>query len=359
MMTQTTTEGHHPDLILENYNFDLPTELIAQRPCENRDRSRMLFYDQELDKYEEKAFFNLVDLLPENSVLVLNQSAVFPCRLIGKKGTGGKAEVFLLTVVKDNNGFYKSLIKMSSKKKIGDKIYFDSDLVGTIEEINPDATFQMSFNCPDIVSALNDSGLIPIPPYIRNGISDETDTEDYQTVFAKDLGSVAAPTAGLHFTPELLEKIEAKGIKIAKVTLHVGLGTFLPVKSELITEHDMHFESFQVSKENLDLLNSGREVYAVGTTSLRVLETIYTEGLFKAVPDTFYETNIFLHPGKKIKSIAGIITNFHLPKSSLLMLVSTLIGREKVLELYNYAIKNKFRFFSYGDAMLIKRKLEN
>lgn len=338
------------DLKLDAYDYDLPEGLIALRPAEGRKNSKLLVFDQESEEILHKKFFDIVHELPANSTLVLNQSKVFPCRLFGAKSTGAKAEVFVLSLEKNQDG-YPVLIKTGGKKKLGDVLIFSPEISCEITALE-EGTFRVKFNndqsASDVVSIL---GSVPLPPYIRDGVSDETDLIDYQTVFAKHLGSVAAPTAGLHFTPELLGELENKGIKIAYVTLHVGLGTFAPVKSEKITEHNMHSETYHVEESELDKIKSAEKLIAVGTTSLRVLESMPKD--LKAGQE--YSTDIFLHPGKEVKSIDGLITNFHLPKSSLIMLVSTLIGREKTMNLYQTAIENKYRFFSYGDAMLIKR----
>lgn len=345
------------DLELSSYDYELPSELIASRPMEKRDESRLLAFDMSSRSITHTKFKQLTDLLPANSTLVLNQSKVFPCRLIGRKSTGGEAEAFVLSLLpKDGN--YQVLLKAGGKRKIGDSFHFDS-LVLHLTEIGAEGTFWVSpnFGHMEFLSFLELKGGIPIPPYIRDGIADEKDREDYQTVFAANSGSVAAPTAGLHFTPELLEQIKTKGHKIAYVTLHVGLGTFRPVKTATITDHQMHSENYSVSKENADLIRASKgRIVAVGTTALRVLESSWKDGDFDfPVEGQYRETRIFLHPGIPVHSICGLVTNFHLPQSSLLMLVSAIIGREKVLKLYSEAINERYRFFSYGDAMFIKR----
>ena len=340
------------DLLLSSYHFDLPQELIAQRPIGN---SRLLVYRISSDEIFHDNFENIGKYLPENSLLVFNRSKVFPSRLIGQKSSGGKAELFLLSL--DNiDGLYPALIKTRSKKKIGDIFIFDNNLTAILRKINEDGTFDVEFNQHNLREFLDTIAKIPIPPYIRNGESDQFDKVDYQTIYAKEEGSVAAPTAGLHFKPNLLSKLKFQRVEQAFVTLHVGLGTFRPVNSSNITEHHMHTENFFIDGENLDLIRKAREsnkkIFAVGTTTLRVLESSYGEDV---VPNHVYSTNIFLHPGKSIRSVDGLITNFHLPGSSLLMLVSTLITRKKALELYQIAINEKYRFFSYGDGMLILR----
>lgn len=338
------------DLKLEAYDYELPEERIAARPVEGRHHSKLLVYKQNSDEIVHEIFKDIVDEIPAGTTIVLNQSKVFPCRLFGQKSTGAKAEVFVLSLEKEDLG-YPVLIKTGGKKKVGDRFLFAQDFSCTIVKIN-DGTFEVEFadnaKASDVVNAL---GSIPLPPYIRDGVSDEMDKETYQTVFAKEYGSVAAPTAGLHFTDELFSKLKEKNIEIAYVTLHVGLGTFAPVKSENIKDHNMHSERFFIDDENLKKIKSASKLVAVGTTSLRVLESMPEN----VEANKVFETDIFLHPGVEVKSIDGLITNFHLPKSSLIMLVSALIGREKTLSLYKTAIENDYRFFSYGDAMFIKR----
>ena len=340
------------DLLLSSYQFDLPEELIAQRPIEN---SRLLVYRISTGEIIHDYFENIGNFLPENSLLVFNRSKVFPSRLIGQKSSGGKAELFLLSLTSIDD-LYLVLIKTRSKKKLGDVFLFENGLTAIIKKIEIDGTFGVEFNQKNLRQFLDSFAKIPIPPYIRNGESDQIDKIDYQTIYAKEEGSVAAPTAGLHFKPNLLSKLKSQSIEQAFVTLHVGLGTFRPVSTSNITEHHMHSENFFIDNENLDLINQSRKfnkkIIAVGTTSLRVLESSFGKDM-KA--DEVYSTNIFLHPGKSIQSIDGLITNFHLPGSSLLMLVSSLISRQKALELYQIAIKEKYRFFSYGDGMLILR----
>jgi len=348
------------DLLKSSYSYDLPKELIAERPAENRADSRLLYYKKSKNLNSDLAFQNIVNLLPENALLVANRSKVFPCRIFCQKTTGAKAEIFFLEILKNQDGVYACLIKSSSKKHIADE-FNAGELNFRIENKYEDGTFGVSIRGLDgdsLEDFLFKNGNVPIPPYIRGGMSDEDDKRRYQTVFAKETGSVAAPTAGLHFTEEIFEKLSIKGIDQAFVTLHVGLGTFSPVKVDDLTEHQMHSEKFFIDDENTKIIQEayacGRPVIAVGTTSLRVLESAFNE-LFEGTfcPNNINNTNIFIHPGKKVKSIKGLITNFHLPESTLLMLVSALIGREKVLELYKSAVASKYRFFSYGDAMFL------
>ena len=340
------------DLKLSSYHYDLPGELIAQRPA---DISRLLVYKASTNEIFHDVFPNIGNYLPQETLLVFNRSKVFPSRLLGSKPSGGKVELFLLSTTANDN-IFPALIKTRSKKHIGDTLLFPDGLEAKIVQINNDGTFGVTFNQEDLLTYMNKFALIPIPPYIRGGESDELDRVNYQTSYANELGSVAAPTAGLHFKPELLSKLKNQNIDSAFVTLHVGLGTFKPVTVSDLREHQMHVENYFVDQDNLELIKfaraSKKKIFAVGTTTLRVLESSFHQEL-KA--QQMYQTNIFLHPGKSIESIDGLITNFHLPESTLLMLVSTLIGREKTLELYQIAIAEKYRFFSYGDGMLIIR----
>lgn len=341
------------DQVLSSYDFHLPEERIATRPKQVRDQSKLLVYQVLSNQIHHSTFENIGQFLPMNSTFVLNQSKVFKARLLGKKATGGACEVFVLSLFPTNKS-YNVMIRAGGNKKIGDQFYFD-DLVATLEKIEQDGTFWVSFNCEDLGQALQTKGHLPIPPYIRNGLADAQDELNYQTVFGKDIGSVAAPTAGLHFTPDLLQSLEKSGHDFARVTLHVGAGTFMPVKSESITDHKMHAEFFSIDQENARKIKQNfNSLIPVGTTALRTIQSSVKNGEFVA-PDSaeFQSTEIFLYPGKEVFGIKGLVTNFHLPKSTLLMLVSSLIGREKTLELYELAIKENYRFFSYGDAMLI------
>ena len=346
------------DLLLNSYHYDLPPELIAQRPVDGtlRHQSRLMVYDVKTDTVTHDHFYNLPKYLPEDSLIVFNQSKVFPSRLLGNKASGGKAELFFLSHEKNAEGFYPCLLKTRSKKSIGDEFIFADGLKVQVGHLNNDGTFGVLVELPshyeNLLSYLEKNALIPIPPYIRKGESDDEDKKNYQTVYSKETGSVAAPTAGLHFTNELLDKLKDHKIDQAFVTLHVGLGTFKPVTVDHLKDHVMHSEEYFVDSENLNKIRSAKKIFAVGTTSLRVLESSYGKEI-KA--GEHYKTQIFLHPGVDVLSVSGLITNFHLPESTLLMLVSSLIGRQKALELYELAVKEKYRFFSYGDAMLILR----
>lgn len=343
------------DLRTESYDFVLPKEQIASRPAKTRHNSRLLVYHASENKITHSKFIHLDDFLPKDSLLVLNKTKVFPCRLTGHKSSGGKCEIFVLSIIPNDEGIYDVLIKSSRKKQIDDLFHFD-ELTAQIKKINTDGTFGVIFNTDNLPLKLQRLGKVPIPPYIRSGESDEKDFSDYQTIYAEKTGSVAAPTAGLHFTDEVFDRLDKKGIELANVVLHVGLGTFSQVKTENITKHKMHSEQYFIPSDSVKKIDQADKIFAVGTTSLRVLESSLNEkNKIEMEPDKIKTTNIFLHPGKKIHSIDGIITNFHLPKSTLLMLVSSLIGREKTLKLYKEAQELGYRFFSYGDAMLIIR----
>jgi S-adenosylmethionine:tRNA ribosyltransferase-isomerase len=345
------------DLLLQNYDFNLPLELIAERPVPDRHSSRLLVYNEATDEVIHTTYNKIGDYLPDHSTLVFNRSKVFPCRLIGHKRSGGEAEVFVLSLINDR-GLYPAMLRAAGKRKVGDEFFFDG-LAAKLEVVKGDGTFYISFNCDHetLIEKLETIGKIPIPPYIRNGESDDLDKKTYQTVYAKESGSVAAPTAGLHFSQELLDSLSSLGHKLASVTLHVGAGTFTPVKAENIIEHKMHEEFFSIDSENLKIIQDAKFRVAVGTTSLRTLESSWEDNQVRFHEESGLKgTSIFLHPGKEVHSIDALVTNFHLPKSSLIMLVSSLVGRQKVLELYQLAIKEKYRFFSYGDGMLILRK---
>jgi S-adenosylmethionine:tRNA ribosyltransferase-isomerase len=348
------------DFLLSSYHYDLPQDLIAQRPVDSRFRhdARLLVYNQTTDEVFHDTFLHLPKYLPEDSLLVFNQSKVFPSRLKAKKVSGGKAEIFFLKTIPHPLWGYNVLIKTRSKKNVGDEFVLPEGKNIVISNVASDGTFYVQFKSNDqngafqLADYLESTALIPIPPYIRGGESDEEDKKNYQTIYSKEVGSVAAPTAGLHFTTELFSELDKHQIEKAYVTLHVGLGTFKNVTTENILDHKMHEEEYFVSLDNLNKINKAKNLFAVGTTSLRVLESSYQKNIN---PNERYTTNIFLHPGKEVKSVQGLITNFHLPESTLLMLVSSLLGRKKTLELYQLAVKERYRFFSYGDGMLIIR----
>lgn len=337
----------------EDFNFDLPEELIAQDPLEDRSSSRLLVLDKETGKTEHHVFKEIVDYLEEGDCLVLNDTKVLPARLIGAKvGTDAKIEVLLLK--RKENDVWETLVKPGKKAKPGAKISFgDGLLVGEVIDIVEEGNRLIQFQYDGIFEEVLDQlGEMPLPPYITHHLEDKN---RYQTVYATHTGSAAAPTAGLHFTPELLQKIEEKGVKIARVTLHVGLGTFRPVKVENILEHHMHSEFYQIDEEAAQTINeakdSGHRVICVGTTSCRTIESAAENGRLRA---TSGWTEIFIYPGYEFKILDCLITNFHLPESTLIMLVSALAGREHVLDAYAEAVKERYRFFSFGDAMFIK-----
>ena len=339
---------------LEEFDYNLPEELIAQVPIAKRDESRLMVLHRNGNTIEHKTFKDIIDYLKPGDCLVRNNTKVIPARLYGKKETGANVEFVLLNQIEGD--IWESIVRPGNKLKPGTKVEFgDGLLKATILDIMDGGTRKVEFEYEGIFNEILDKiGLMPLPPYIHESLKEK---DRYQTVYAKYNGSAAAPTAGLHFTPELLKRIEEKGVKIANVTLHVGIGTFRPVKEENIEEHKMHTEHFYIKQEDAEKINetkkAGGRVIAVGTTSCRVLETIASEetGLVEA---TEGDTEIYIYPGYKFKCIDGLITNFHLPKSTLLMLVSALAGREFVLDAYNEAVKEKYRFFSFGDAMFIE-----
>ena len=339
---------------LEEFDYKLPEELIAQVPIAKRDESRLLVLNRENKTIEHKTFKDIINYLTPGDCLVRNNTKVIPARLYGKKETGANVEFVILKQIEGD--IWESIVRPGNKLKPGTKVEFGEGLLkATILDVLEGGTRKVEFEYEGIFNEILDkTGLMPLPPYIHETLKEK---DRYQTVYAKYNGSAAAPTAGLHFTPELLKQIEEKGVKIANVTLHVGIGTFRPVKEENIEDHKMHTEHFYIKQEDVDKINetkkAGGRVIAVGTTSCRVLETIASEdtGL---VETTEADTGIYIYPGYKFKCIDGLITNFHLPKSTLLMLVSAFAGREFVLEAYKEAVKERYRFFSFGDAMFIE-----
>ena len=338
-------------LTTKDFYYELPQELIAQTPAEPRDSSRLLVLHKESGEREHRVFSDVIDYLNEGDVLVINDSKVIPARLYGiKEESGIQIEVVLLR----SRGLdvWETLVRPGRRCKPGTKIIFGdgllrAEVLETVEGGNRLLKFE--YEGDNIFSILDKVGNMPLPPYITEKLKDRS---RYQTVYAKDEGSAAAPTAGLHFTTELLERIKAKGVKIAPVMLHVGLGTFRPVKEDNITDHEMHSEFISVSKESADIINNRKgRLIAVGTTSCRVLESVSDEnGTVHPITD---DTGIFIYPGYRFKVTDALITNFHLPESTLLMLVSALTSRELMIDTYNEAIENRYRFFSFGDAMLI------
>ena len=335
-----------------DFDYDLPKELIAQTPIEKRDESRLMVLDRSKETIEHRKFKDIVEYLKPGDVLVRNNTKVIPARLYGRKETGAHVEFLLLNNIEGD--IWECIVRPGNKLHVGAKVIFgDGLLKGEVLETMDGGTRKVKFSYNGIFNEILDKiGLMPLPPYIHEALKDN---DRYQTVYAKYEGSAAAPTAGLHFTEELLQELQEKGIEIANVTLHVGIGTFRPVKEENVEEHKMHTEHFYIKKEDVEKINSakkeGRRVIAVGTTSCRVLETIADENGF--VKETEEDTGIFIYPGYKFKCLDGLITNFHLPQSTLLMLVSALAGKDYVMRAYKEAVKEKYRFFSFGDAMFI------
>jgi len=339
---------------LEEFDFYLPEELIAQTPLLKRDTSKLLTINRKENTYEHKVFSDIVDYFNPGDTLVLNNTRVMPARLYGqKKDTGAAIEVLLLKNKEHN--MWECLVKPAKRIKVGSIVSFGEGIMeAECVKVLDDGFRYFEFKYEGIFQErLDELGTMPLPPYIKERL---TDKERYQTVYSKEVGSSAAPTAGLHFTNELLDKIKQKGVNIVYLTLHVGLGTFRPVSVENIEDHDMHSEYYTLDKEAANVINetkkNGGRVFSVGTTSTRTLETIARDNDGEIVPASGW-TNIFIYPGFEFKCVDGLITNFHLPKSSLIMLVSAFYNREKVLELYKIAVENKYRFFSFGDAMII------
>ena len=338
---------------VSDFNYDLPKELIAQVPIKNRDESRLMVLNREKQTIEHKIFKDIIDYLEPGDCLVRNNTKVIPARLYGiKEETNANVEFLLLNRI--DGDIWEVMVRPGKKLKAGAKVTFgDGILKAEILEQLDNGNRKVKFEYSGIFNEILDQiGLMPLPPYIHEKLKEK---DRYQTVYAKYEGSAAAPTAGLHFTEELLEKLKEKGVEIANVTLHVGIGTFRPVKVENVEEHDMHSEHFYIKDEDAEKINKakkeGHRVIAVGTTSCRVLESIADEN--GMVHETEGDTQIFIYPGYKFKCLDALITNFHLPESTLIMLVSALAGRDYIMKAYNEAVKEKYRFFSFGDAMFI------
>ena len=351
-------------MLLSEYDYNLPEELIAQMPADKRENSKMMVLNRKDRTISHKHFYDIVDLIEPNTLLVMNNTKVLPARLIGHKDTGAKIEVFLLKSVEnsENGCFWDVLIKPSKRVKPDTVIKISDELsvkaLKRLEE-NGEWLVELIYEGKNVLDVLHRNGQIPLPPYIERKIPNEDlkklDFERYQTVYAKDEGSVAAPTAGLHFTKEILEKLQNKGVELAYVTLNVGLGTFRPVQCENVLEHKMHSETFEISEKASEQINrakrEGRKIVAVGTTTVRTLETAYQK--FGCIKPCHDHSELFIYPPCEFKVIDNLITNFHLPKSTLLMLVSALAGKDFIFEAYKEAIENNYRFFSYGDCMYI------
>lgn len=338
---------------LKDFNYDLPEKLIAQDPLEDRSSSRLMVLHKDTGRIEHKIFRNIIDYLNPGDCLVINDTKVIPARLMGiKEDTGAAIEVLLLK--RNADDVWECLVKPGKKARTGARIIFGEGLlVGEIVDVIEDGNRMIKFHYEGIFEEILDKlGQMPLPPYITHKLQDKN---RYQTVYAKNEGSAAAPTAGLHFTKELLEKIKEKGVNVVSITLHVGLGTFRPVKVDKIEEHHMHTETFNISKEAADTINrtraAGGRVIAVGTTSCRTLESAAADD--GTIPARSGDTDIFIYPGYKFKAIDCLITNFHLPESTLIMLVSALAGRDNIMNAYETAVKERYRFFSFGDAMFI------
>ena len=347
---------------INDFDYELPQELIAQTPAEKRDFSRLMVVHRNSGEVEHKHFYDIVDYLKDGDCLVLNNSKVLPARLYGKKeGTGANIEFLLIKRIKGDT--WETMVRPGKRLKPGDAVSFSDDKLfrAVIEDYGEDGTRIVRFEYEGIfLERLEELGKMPLPPYIERE-NNSQDKDRYQTVYAKNEGSVAAPTAGLHFTPELLEKARAKGVKLAYVTLHVGIGTFRPVKVENIEEHHMHFEEYFIDEETAKTINdtvkAGGRIVSVGTTSTRTVESaaVYDEEAGNYLVKAGHgSTGIFIYPGYEFKIIDSLITNFHLPKSTLLMLISALYNREDILRVYRIAVEEKYRFFSYGDAMFIE-----
>lgn len=337
---------------VKDFYYNLPEELIAQVPIQKRDESRLLVLDRENETIEHKIFKDILDYLKPGDCLVRNNTKVLPARIYGKKETGANVEFLLLNNIEGD--IWESIVRPGNKLHVGTKVIFgDGLLIAEILEVMEGGTRKVKFTYNGIFNEILDQiGLMPLPPYIHEELKEK---DRYQTVYAKYQGSAAAPTAGLHFTDELLDKIKEKGVEIANVTLHVGIGTFRPVKVEKIEDHHMHTEHYYIKPEDAEKINkakqNGGRIISVGTTSCRVLESVANEqGLVKEVEG---DTNIFIYPGYKFKCVDALITNFHLPESTLLMLVSALAGKDYIMKAYTEAVENKYRFFSFGDAMFI------
>lgn len=345
-------------MLISDFDYELPQELIAQYPQQKRDEARLLTIDRATGQINHRKFFDILDYLNPGDCLVMNDSKVIPARLHGiKKGTGAKVEVLLIK--RKENDVWESMVKPGKKLKPGTTIVFSDEpdrlFEADVLDYSEDGTRLLKFRCDgEFHDRLEELGNIPLPPYIDRA-AEELDKKMYQTVYCREEGSVASPTAGLHFTEELIEKVRAAGVNTAYLTLHVGIGTFRPVKTESVEEHHMHFEEYHISEEAAELINrtkaEGGRIISVGTTSTRTMESAVNEdGILVSGSGS---TDIFIYPGYEFKIVDSLITNFHLPKSTLLMLISALYEREKILDIYKEAVKLKYHFFSYGDAMFI------
>jgi S-adenosylmethionine:tRNA ribosyltransferase-isomerase len=342
-------------MLISDFDYNLPENLIAQAPLGKRENSRMLIVDRRNGELVDRNFYDLPDFLREGDVVVLNNTRVFPARLFGRSETGARVEIFL--VRETSRGMWETLARPARRLKTGKKIIFSKKLIAEVIDKTEDGRVRVRFEADgDFDGILDEIGRTPLPPYIkREEDAIDADRERYQTVFARERGAIAAPTAGLHFTPEILEKIRAMGVTIAEVTLHVGYGTFEPVRVRELSRHSVMPEQYEISAETAETLNrakaEGRRIVAIGTTTTRALETVMTKhGRFEAERES---ANLTILPGYKFKAIDALLTNFHLPQSSLLVLVSTFAGHQLIMDAYNHAVSKSYRFYSYGDCMLI------
>lgn len=347
------SEQIKPGLRTSDYNFELPEELIAQTPADKRGEDRLLVMDRKTGEYRDALISSLVDEIEENSILVVNNSRVRKARVFATSETGGKVEFLFLEEFENHN--WACMVSKSKKQRVGKKYTFEGSLIGEIVEDTGDGTKIVRFNQEIPEEWFFEHGHVPLPPYIKREDSFK-DESRYQTVYAKNEGSVAAPTAGLHFTEDLLNKIKAKGVEVLEITLHVGMGTFIPVRTENLEEHKMHFERYSISEEVANKINQarkeGRKIVATGTTSVRTLESAADEqGILKS---GLGRTNLFIKPGFTFKIVDQLLTNFHTPESTLLVLVSTFAGKENIFNAYHHAVEERYHFFSYGDAMFLK-----
>lgn len=342
---------------LKNFSYYLPEELIAQHPCQKRDQSHLLFLDKKKEKMEDFFFFQLPDLLQSGDVLVINDSRVIPARLFGKKSSGGILEILLLTrkADKKDSQIWEALLRPAKKLRENDIIILENKCEARVLSRISDKKWLLEFFAPNgFETYLNTYGRVPLPPYIKRNKKAESnvaDKERYQTIYAKNPGSIAAPTAGLHFSNDVLQALRDKGIQIAPITLHVGYGTFMPIEADEVEKHIMESEYYEISEESSKIINNSQRVIAVGTTSTRTLESASdNNGHIKAISDF---TNLFIYPGYKFKKVNGLLTNFHLPKSSLFLLVCAFAGSDVIKKAYSHAVEKRYLFYSYGDCMLI------
>lgn len=342
---------------LKNFSYYLPEELIAQHPCQKRDQSHLLFLDKKKEKMEDFFFFQLPDLLQSGDVLVINDSRVIPARLFGKKSSGGILEILLLTrkADKKDSQIWEALLRPAKKLRENDIIILENKCEARVLSRISDKKWLLEFFAPNgFETYLNTYGRVPLPPYIKRNKKAESnvaDKERYQTIYAKNPGSIAAPTAGLHFSNDVLQALRDKGIQIAPITLHVGYGTFMPIEADEVEKHMMESEYYEISEESSKIINNSQRVIAVGTTSTRTLESASdNNGHIKAISDF---TNLFIYPGYKFKKVNGLLTNFHLPKSSLFLLVCAFAGSDVIKKAYSHAVEKRYLFYSYGDCMLI------